>query len=236
MSADGDFIIYPALGFAAGIYSFFQGFKDYRNYRLMADTPVVPIRSLAMGRVEIYGAARGDNPFPSPISSTKCLWYKVEIEKRVGDSKGKESWSQCATDIKGDPFYLEDATAKVLINPHQAELDLKVQRQVERAGDRYTSSFSSGGGTGRFRLTEYCIIPGKKYHISGTCAENPHPRGEDDSNMVCKGENEPYFHISGRTEKEDERNLLHSALLYIFGGAVLSVVCLGILMIAIVFS
>jgi hypothetical protein len=235
--SDSDFIVYPAFGFGAGIYCFFKGFKDYRNYRLMADTPLLPIRSLAMGRVEIYGTALGDNPFFSPVSSTKCLWYKVDIEKRVRDSKGKESWSHCATDIKGNPFYIDDTTAKVLVDPHGAESDLEVRRQSERSRDEYTSSFSAtGGGTGRFRLTEYVIIPGEKYHVSGTCAENPAPKGEDDRNIILKGEAEPYFHISHRTEQEDEKNLRNSAFWYIFGGAALTVVCAGVLMLDWVFS
>jgi hypothetical protein len=297
MSSDGDSILYPAIGFGAGIYLFAKGFKEFRNYRLMADTPVVPIRSMAMGRIEIYGSARGDVQVLSPVSHTSCFWYKVNIEKRTKDSKGRESWSHFATDVNGVPFDLEDASAKVLVNPSEADLDLKQQCRVERYGDTYIEragagmavphfvtamrpdletaanatgssralspdearqemenlrramrldrraqqtsrtkvSFflrrvSSGGGTGRFRLTEYCIIPGQQYHISGTCAENPSPRDEHDRNMICKGENEPYFHISWRTEEEDEKRVRRRAFMYIFGGAALSVVCAGILL------
>jgi len=297
MSSDGDSILYSTIGFGAGIYLFFKGFKEFRNYRLMADTPVVPIRSLAMGRIEIYGTARGDVQVVSPVSHTACYWYKVEIEKRTKDSKGRESWSHYATDINGVPFDLEDATGKVRVNPAHAELDLIQQCKVERYGDTYIEragagtavphfagapraepeaaasatgpsralspdearqemenlrrqmrldrraqqksgsnvfSFlrrvSTGGGTGRFRLTEYCIIPGQQYHVSGTCAENPSPRGEDDRNVICKGENEPFFHISWRTEEEAQKHFRRRALMYILGGGALSVVCLGILL------
>ena len=297
MSSDGDPIIYCTIGFGAGIYLFFKGFKNFRNYRLMADTPVVPIRSLAMGRSEIYGTARGDVQVVSPVSHTACYWYKVEIEKRTKDSKGRESWSHYATDINGVPFDLEDVTGKVRVDPSQAELDLQQQCKDDRYGDTYieragagtavphfagaprvepdeaaratvesralspdearqemenlrrqmrlerraqqtsgTKVFSflrrisTGGGTGRFRLTEYCVIPGQQYHISGSCAENPTPRGEDDRNIICKGENEPFFHISWRTEEETEKHYRRRAFMYIFGGGALSVVCLGILL------
>lgn len=293
MSSDGDSIIYLAIGLGAGIYLFFKGFKEFRNYRLMADTPVVPVRSLAMGRVEIYGTARGDVQVVSPVSHTACYWYKVDIEKRTKDSKGRESWSHFATDINGVPFDLEDATGKVRVNPQQADLDLNEQCKVERFGDTYTERvrggtavphfvntlrpgpeaagsttpsspesarqeleklgqqmrterragqvsvtkvfsvlqrLSTGGGTGRFRLTEYCVIPGRQYHISGSCTENPSPRNEDDRNLICKGENEPFFHISWRTEAEDEKHYRRRAFGFIFGGAALSVVCLGILL------
>lgn len=298
MSSDGDSIIYPAIGFGAGIYLFFKGFKEFRNYRLMADTPVVPIRSLAMGRVEIYGTAVGDLQVVSPVSHTNCYWYKVEIEKRKKDSKGRESWSHYATDVNGVPFDLEDASGKVRVNPKDADLDLIGQCKEERYGDTYIERAGSGtavphfvgsertepdteavppdpshpltpdqareelenlrrqmrmdrraqqaasqgiltslirtvtvgGSSGRFRLTEYCVIPGRQYHISGTCAENPNPRDEDDRNLICKGENEPFFHISWRTEAEDEKRYRRRAFGFIFGGAALSVICLGILL------
>lgn len=297
MSSGSDPMLFPTLGFGAGVYLFFQGFKDFRNYRMMADTPVVPVRSIAMGRVEVYGTARGDVQVVSPVSHTSCYWYKVQIEKETKDSKGRKGWSSFATDINGVPFDLEDATGKVLVNPTNAELDLKEQCKEERYGDTYTErvgagtavphfvtavrpepeaaasatgttreltpdeareemenlrrqmrlerraqqtsgskvfsilrTLSTGGGTGRFRLTEYCIIPGQQYHISGTCAEDPSPRNEDNRDIICKGENEPFFHISWRTEVEDERRYRRRAFGFIFAGAALSVVCLGILL------
>jgi len=297
MTSDGDSILYPTIGFGAGICLFIKGFLEFRKYRLMADTPVIPIRSMAMGLVEIYGTARGEQLVISPVSHTQCFWYKVEIEKETKDSKGRKGWSNFGTDVNGVDFYLEDATAKVRVNPSQAELDLKRRCQVERYGDTYTErvgagtavphfveatppaaappaadagspralssdkaqqemellrremrherrtqqstgakalSFlrrlSSGGGTGRFRLTEYCLVAGLPYHISGTCAENPLPRDDDDRNIMQKGENEPTFHISWRTEEEVEKYLRRLSLKYIFGGAALSVVCLGILL------
>jgi hypothetical protein len=297
MASEGDPVIFGTLGFGAGIYLFLRGFKEFRNYRMMADTPVVPVRSLAMGRCEVYGTARGDVQVVSPVSHTHCYWYKVEIEKRTKDSKGREKWSHYATDINGIPFDIEDATGKVRVNPQKAELDLVQQCKVERYGDTYIEragagaavlhfvtaqrpevepaadaaglsqplppdqareemenlrremradrraqqvkssgivsffkSLSTGGSSGRFRLTEYCIIPGRQYHIAGSCAENPSPRDEDDRNLICKGENEPFFHISWRTEEEAQKHYRRKAFLCIFGGGALSVVCLGVLL------
>jgi hypothetical protein len=295
MSSDGDSILSPTIGFGFGLYLFFKGFREFRMYRMMADTPVIPVRSMAMGLVEIYGTAVGEQKVVSPVSHTPCFWYRVEIEKRTKDSKGRERWSHFRTDVNGVSFYLQDATGKVKVNPHDAELDLKQQCRVERHGDTYVdrvaagtavphfvdatppsalaegsgaagaltpdearremellrrdmrqerraqqvsatkvlsflSRLSAGGGTGRFRLTEYCIIPGQPYHISGTCAENPHPRDEYDRNVIQKGENEPTFHISWRTEQEVEKYLRRRAFKFIFGGAALSLVCLGIVL------
>jgi len=47
------------LGFGAGLYTFFKGFRIYREYRVLEDTPEVPIRSVAMGLVHVHGTATG---------------------------------------------------------------------------------------------------------------------------------------------------------------------------------
>jgi len=87
-----------------------------------------------------------------------------------------------------------------------------------------------GSSSGRYRLSEYCIFPDYWYDVTGTCAENPAPQDEYDRNMILKGENEPTFLISSKSEKELEGGLRRKAALYIFGGAALSLVCLAILL------
>jgi hypothetical protein len=84
--------------------------------------------------------------------------------------------------------------------------------------------------SGRYRLTEYCIVPGGAYEVSGTCVENPNPRDQYDRNMITKGQNEPTFLISSRTEKALKSMLRRKAAFRIFGGAALSVACLAILL------
>ena len=95
---------------------------------------------------------------------------------------------------------------------------------VFATGQRWTRS--GGPATGRFRLTEYCIVPDEWYNVTGTCTENPRPKGEDDRNLVVKGDSEPTFLISWRDEEDIESRLRNRALLYIFGGGALAVGCL----------
>jgi hypothetical protein len=330
-SDDGKIIGYAFLGFGFGLYYFVRGFRVYREYRVLADTPEAPIRSMAMGLVEIHGKARSEEQIYSPVSNTPCCFYKVDIEKYVKDSKGRGRWVHQATDANGVPFYLEDASGKVLVDlrgvefdlnenckreiggwmgqgfvarftgsrkadaargigpddsdllsyvtsvgsgmvvprlvpsappalvaaeatggsanlPNQAEAqrELELFRQQMRAR-KAAQSFSSGLGglvnlfkggglsqrsvsSGRFRLTEYCIVPDRWYDLTGTCTENPHPRDEHDRNLIVKGENEPTFLISWRTERGIEGHLRWRSLQYIFGGGLLSVVCLAIML------
>lgn len=275
---DGKLILYATLGFGAGIYWFFKGFKVYREYRVLADTPEIPIRSMPMGLVEIHGKAKpaAEKLVTSPVSQTPCLFYKVDIEKYVKDKDGGH-WSHYKTDLEGPPFYLDDGTGKVLVNPFGAEYDLLQTARRDTGGSlglatlfgggrnpnptasRFVSDselvayavgthsaggsslFSSvgqlatgelslGSGTGRFRLTEYCILPGHWYDVTGTCTENPGPKDETDRNMIVKGQNEPTFVISWQNEKGIESELRKRAAKYVFGGATLSIICLAIIL------
>ena len=84
--------------------------------------------------------------------------------------------------------------------------------------------------SGHYRLTEYCLVPGRSYELSGTCVENPTPCDESDRNMIVKGQNETTFIISSRTEKALKSMLRRKAVIHIFGGAALSLVCLALLL------
>jgi hypothetical protein len=271
------------VGFGAGLFWFFKGFRVYREYRVLADTPEIPIRSMAMGLVEIHGKAKGLQTVLSPVTKTPCFFYKVDIERWVQDKSGGH-WSHAATQADGIGFYLEDATGKVLVDAHGAEYDL-IQTAKREAGQgvgasltrlfsgtrdsspatgswvsesellsyaesvvstaHTTFSFdgrsllsglgggvlSLGMGSGhRYRFSEYCILPEHWYDVTGTCVENPKPQDEHDRNMIVKGQNEPTFLISWRSEKEIESSLRNRAVLQILGGAALSVACLAILL------
>jgi hypothetical protein len=315
-SDDGKLILYATVGFGAGIFWFFKGFKIYREYRVLADTPEIPIRSMPMGLVEIHGKAKPatEKLFDAPVSGAPCLFYKVDIERYHRDSKGNGSWRHYKTDCNGLPFYLDDGTGKVLVMPFGAEYDLmqSARRETGRsasfagfgrlgnlqakrpnfgklfsgmdapstpataatpaaavapiappAAPRYvsdgdliayalsthsvvTSGLSSvqlggislgglslaigGGSGGRYRFTEYCILPEHWYDVTGTCAENPRPKDESDHNMITKGKNEPTFVISWRNEKGIESTLRRRAFKYVCGGAALAVACMAFLL------
>ncbi len=279
-SDDGKLIAYCAVGFGAGIYWFFKGFRIYREYRVLADTPEMPIRSIPMGLVEIHGKARGNQLVNSPVSKTPCFFYKVDIERWVKDKDGGH-WSRYKTDADGVKFYLEDGTGKVLVDAHGAEYDLlqtskrdtrgglgsglitlfgrtrdpklmttqvvtdaELRVYVESLGAGGSSPFSvslgqlafspglrlGGSSSGDYRLTEYCILSEHWYDVTGTCTENPNPKDEHDRNMIVKGQNEPTFLISWRSEQAIERTLRNRAAKYVFGGAALSVVCFAVLL------
>lgn len=280
-SHDSNADVALVVGFGAGLVFFFKGFRVYREYRVLLDTPEIPIRSIPMGLVEIHGKARSEQTVTSPVTRTPCCFYKVDIERWVRD-KNRGHWSHAATDANGVRFYLEDGTGKVLVDAHGAEYDLIQTGKVETGGGMgrsvgrlwgkddptlatgsmappadlfaYAQSVVSTGGASysldassfipslagaislggrssdRYRLSEYLIVPDHWYDVTGTCGENPTPQDENDRNLIMKGTNEPTFLISWRSEKEIEGTLRKRAALHVFGGAALSVACLGILL------
>jgi hypothetical protein len=137
MSLDGTALnldLLLAFGFGAGLYYFFKGFRIFRKYHVLVDTPEAPIDGVAMGLVEIHGKAKIEQPVPSPVTRTPCCFYKVDIELWVTDKNGG-NWIHVATDADGPKFYLEDASGKVLVDAHRAEYDLPQTARVvtERA-------------------------------------------------------------------------------------------------------
>ena len=117
-----------AIGYVIGLMLFLIGFRFYRQYRLMADTPEAPVRSLPMGLVRIRGKATGDDRLTSPLTGVPCFYYQVKVERlvHVKDDKGgtRDEWQETSTDRGERSFYLADATAKVRVNPANAEYDV----------------------------------------------------------------------------------------------------------------
>jgi hypothetical protein len=143
--------VYLAFGFGVGLYYFYKGFRVFREYRVLMDTPEIPIRSVAMGLVEIHGKATGIPPVPSPVTQTPCYFFKVDIEHWVQNKNGG-SWQHLATDADGKRFYLADKTGKVLVDAHNAEYDLIQTARVETGrsfGSGFGRLFSGVGGSTR---------------------------------------------------------------------------------------
>ncbi|HEV2493152.1 MAG TPA: hypothetical protein VG204_08795 [Terriglobia bacterium] len=81
---------------------------------------------------------------------------------------------------------------------------------------------------GRFRLRESCILPGVAYEVTGTCVQNPLAKDPGDRNLIKKGINDPTFMISDKPSQQVEQRLDLRAIAYIFGGAFLMVLSVGL--------
>ncbi|MGD1105153.1 MAG: GIDE domain-containing protein [Terriglobia bacterium] len=106
-----------------GVLLFFVGFWKYREYRVLADTPQIPVRSVPMGLVHVAGTSTGGQPLTSPLTQVPCYYYEVKVEKKV-KKDNQEKWETTHTERAEIPFYLEDETGKILVNPQKAEYNL----------------------------------------------------------------------------------------------------------------
>jgi E3 Ubiquitin ligase len=176
-------IVWSAVGICAGLYFFFNGFRVLQRRHLVLNTPVSKIRGAAMGMVEISGLAAGPHTIVAPITARPCYFYRTIVWewKRQGRSN---RWVKVAGECIHVPFFLDDNTGKVLIDPSGAELDLHRDFQQEFCDSFFTMkeeappnvhSFLSRHGvstTNKIKVEEYCIKPKNSLFVMGTLAGN----------------------------------------------------------------
>jgi hypothetical protein len=176
----------PALlGAFAGMYLFFRGFRVLQRKRLIGDTPTSKIRSASMGLVEVSGLAAGPFTMKAPITDMPCYYYRTMVWEWKKAGKNKE-WVKIIDESLHLPFYLDDNTGRVLVNPQGAELDIHRDFHEEYSPSLFSdkdfipvnvSSFVARHGFGndreKIKVEEYCIKPKNALFILGTLGENP---------------------------------------------------------------
>lgn len=141
-------ILVLLFGFILGVVLFFLGLPAYRAYLRIQGISEIPIRSMAMGLVRIHGKAAGDRLLTSPISQTPCCVYQVHIMKwrELRDQQGRQggAWQHYGWDSAGSPFYLEDNTGRVLVNPRGAAFSIESTALREAPGKNPSSVVVNG--------------------------------------------------------------------------------------------
>jgi E3 ubiquitin ligase len=179
----GGFIVWCAIGFAGGIYLFFRGFYLLQRRHLILDTPFSKIRSAAMGMVEVSGLAVGPYTMIAPVTGRPCYYYRTVAWEWRREGKNNQ-WVKVAGECMQLPFFLDDNTGRVLVDPRGAELDLHRDFQEE-----FNTSFFSRNETptsvdsflarhgvatcNRIKIEECCIKPKNALFILGTLGDNP---------------------------------------------------------------
>lgn len=183
--SDGFWLVLMALlGAVGGVALFFRGFRMLQYKRLILDTPFSRIRSASMGLVEVSGMPTGPQTISAAITGDPCYYYRVKAWQWV-ESRNDHKWEQVLDESLSVPFFLDDSTGKVLINPQGAELD--VHRNF--TDEVQTSRFGKGSiipenirkfvalrgllSGDKIRLEERIIKPGYPLFVYGTLGENP---------------------------------------------------------------
>jgi hypothetical protein len=177
-------IIWSIVGLCSGLYLFFNGFRLLRRKHLILDTPVSKIRSASMGMVELSGLATGPYTIVAPVTERPCYYFRTVVWewKRRGRSN---KWVKVAAECTHVPFFLDDNTGKVLVDPRGAELDLHRDFQQEFCDSFFTTKeevppnvrvFLSRHGvntTNKIKVEEFCIKPKNSLFLLGTLGDNP---------------------------------------------------------------
>jgi hypothetical protein len=99
-------------------------FLRLRRDRLVADTPLMRIRSAAQGYVKVAGrtAPAGPAPTAAPLSSRPCVWWSYEVAYKETDSRGNTKWTITETAASTELFVVSDGDAQCLVGPVRAEI------------------------------------------------------------------------------------------------------------------
>jgi len=175
----GKLEFWAAVGAVAGVVLFIRGFIMLREKRIIMNTPSSKIRSAAMGLVEINGAARGPRTIPAGITGEPCYYYRA-MAWQLRQSGKNESWKKVADESLYVPFFVDDSTGRLLVDPQGAELDIHRNFKDELGGSFFrTNSLMPADVNGflvrngltlseRTRLEEYCIKPDYPLFVLGT--------------------------------------------------------------------
>ena len=192
------------IGICVGIYLFIQGFRLLQRRQLILNTPVSKIRSASMGMVEVSGLAVGPYTMVAPVTERPCYFYRTLVWEWKRRSRSNQ-WVKIAAECMHVPFFLDDNTAKVMVDPRGAELDLHRDFQQEFCDGFFTTkqeappnvhALLSRNGistTNKIKVEEFCIKPKNSLFLLGTLDENPgleltsHPIHDDESISRLEG-------------------------------------------------
>jgi E3 Ubiquitin ligase len=177
-------VVIAVIGAFAGVYLFYRGFLLLQRKRLILNTPASKVRSAAMGLVEINGLAAGPYTITAPITAVPCFYFHTTAWQWQQRGRNKE-WVRVADESMHVPFFLDDNTGRVLVDPQGAEMDIHRDFHDEFSIALFSSSLEIPGNISNFllrngvstdkkiKIEECCIKPKNALFILGTLAQNP---------------------------------------------------------------
>jgi len=231
--------LYLLMGAAGGLWLFWYGWKAQQRKRLIAGIPTSPIRSLALGLVEVSGQAAPEaEPLISPFGGLPCVFYSYAVEERVQSGKNTR-WQKLAGGTSEQPFFVRDATGQVLVVPTGATLVLPDERitrsnlygelpPLTLAGLSRLGISSRGWiGNKTLRCRESLLLPNESIYVLGTALEH-HGMSHhitNESRLYIGNGHDNAFIISDRSEKDLLSQLAWQMWAGFLGGIVLIVAC-----------
>ncbi len=175
-------IIALAIPALIGVCLLLMGLLQFANKQ--PDYPAVSrIAALDPGDAVVCGSAKGPYTISSPIRGKACYLYRTAVWQQ-GKSQ-TEGWQKLAEEILHVPFFVDDKSGQLLVEPLGASLEIPIGLREE-----YSAASFYGASTippaliaflARHRITpissilieESWIEPDSDVFVSGTVTENP---------------------------------------------------------------
>ena len=174
---------------AAGIYFLFSGLGTTLRRRSVKESPAADIRSARPGRIAVSGIAAGPYTLFGPLTGKDCYLYQTTVFQAEGNGRDP-AWQKVAEETLHLPFFVEDSTGRLLIEPLGSELDLheafageyNVRLSARSTGNRdqdippRVTAFLLRHGIAAglpTRVQERMIEPSTPVFVAGTLMENP---------------------------------------------------------------
>lgn len=180
-----------------------------------------------MGMVELSGLAAGPYTVTAPVTSRPCFYYRTLVWEWKQSGKNKR-WVKVAAQCSHVPFFLDDNTGQVMIDPRGADLDLHRDFQQEFCDSFFTikeevppnvHAFLARHGimtNNKIKVEEFCIKPKNALFVLGTLDDNPglvltpEPILDDES-MFLSGWAAPFTQTTAAL-RESAQSLVHDGI------------------------
>ncbi len=143
---------------------------------------------------EVKGLVKCDKPLHGELSKKLCVFYEMNVEERYEETyyetdqqgnrhrKTRTGTTSVASNSQRIPFYVQDATGKILVNPEGADLEgTQVVSKYEQnfsAGrvsfGGFSLSVSAGSGDRRvlgYQFTEKILEVDRNVYVLGDAAD-----------------------------------------------------------------
>lgn len=153
----------------------FAGLRTFAKMRLTENIPCSKVRSAAMGLVELQGQARPRKLLQSPISSKPCCWWQFKIQEYRRSGKHSR-WVTIRESQSPEPFFLEDNTGRVLVDPLNAELlvpestlplDAALRTRLQTSLSGWGLSLGGWFASSNMRVLEKLIMEHSPLYVMG---------------------------------------------------------------------
>ncbi len=170
---------------AAGVCLFLFGVRLFAQKRSLPPISTSAVRAASPGRSAISGKATGPYTLSAPITGQNCYIARTMVWQQ-SKSGAKTEWTKVAEETLHLPFFIEDATGQLLVEPLGAEFDLhQTLRQEYGLPSSSLTLENAPPGVRNFlighgipvnrptRIEEHALQPEMPLLIAGTVSKNP---------------------------------------------------------------